>query len=861
MKDERDDYLHLDNSEDEKDHNSELEEDLEEFEDDEEMEGREDSFAQRILSKDVSKIRLAGMYRDWFLDYASSVILDRAVPHLEDGFKPVQRRILHAMKRMDDGRMNKVASIIGETMKFHPHGDQSIGAALVELGQKELLIDMQGNWGNILTGDSAAAPRYIEARLSKFALEVVFNPKTTEWMRSYDGRNDEPITLPVKFPLLLAQGTEGIAVGLNTKILPHNFNELIDASILYLKNEPFVLMPDFPTGGLADCSRYSEGMRGGKVKVRARIEKSDRKTLTITEIPYTKTTGKIIESIREAIDAGKIRVKKVEDNTASQAEIIVHLQPEASPDKTIDALYAFTSCEVSISPNACVISDDKPHFMSVNDILKKSTDRTKELLENELRILLRELQDAWHAASLERIFIENRLYLNIEECETWEAVISTIDTSLDPWKGLLRRAVVYDDIVKLTEIKIKRISKYDARKADDLIRSLEKEMTEVQQNLGQIVQYTIRYFESIKKRYGGNFPRLTELTSFESIEATKVAAATKKLYVDRVEGFFGTDSKLGEYISDCSDIDDVLIILQSGKYMVSGITEKKFAGRDIAHICIYKRNDKRTTYNVAYLDGVSGVTYVKRCWITSLIRDREYDLTQGTEGSRILYITVNPNGEAETIECRLSDKYRLKKTDSFSYNFADLAIRGRGTRGNLLTKYRLRDIRCKKVGESTLGGMDIWIDLDVNRLNSESRGKHLGSFDASERILAIYGNGTFETLEVSSSTRFQDELLIVEKFDPQKIFSIVYYDGDKNFYYLKRCHLDPVEAPTSLIGESNGAKFIALSTESQPTLMVHFIGRVSEEINVEEFVGVKSFRARGKRISTHRVKKLEFSKK
>lgn len=821
-----------------------------------------ESFTQRILSKDLSKLRLAGMYRDWFLDYASSVILDRAVPHLEDGLKPVQRRILHSMKRMDDGRMNKVASIIGETMKFHPHGDQSIGASLVELGQKELLIDMQGNWGNILTGDSAAAPRYIEARLSKFALEVVFNPKTTEWMKSYDGRNDEPITLPVKFPLLLAQGTEGIAVGLNTKILPHNFNELLDASISYLKNEPFDLFPDFPTGGLADCSQYAGGQRGGKVKVRARIVKTDRKTLTITEIPFTKTTGKIIDSIREANDAGKIRIKRVEDNTAAQAEIIVHLQPEASPDKTIDALYAFTACEVSISPNACVISDDKPHFMSVDEILKISTERTKNLLRQELEISLKELEDSWHSASLERIFIENRLYLNIEECETWEAVVSTIDTSLEPWKSQLRRPVEYDDIVRLTEIKIKRISKYDSKKADDLIKSIEKEMEEVQTNLGRLVDYTIKYFEGIKKRYGGKFPRLTELTSFETIEATKVVAATKKLYVDRENGFFGTDSKLGEFVNDCSDIDDALIILRTGEYVISGIAEKKFVGKDILYINVYKRNDTRTSFNLAYIDGVSGVTYVKRCQITSLIRDKEYNLTQGTEGSKILYLSVNPNGEAEVIECKLSDRYRLKKSNTFSFDFSTLAIRGRGTRGNVLTKYKLKEIRCKMEGESTLGGLNVWIDLDVNRLNTEERGQYLGEFTPKERVLAIYSDGTYETLEANASSRFQGDPLLVEKFDAAKVYTIAYFEGEKQFYYLKRCALEPAELPTSLIGDDKASRLVALTDEEKPTLVVHFGGkyanRVNDIINAEEFISVKSARARGKRITTYDVEKLEF---
>lgn len=825
---------------------------------------RDASFAQRISSPEISRLRLAGMYRDWFLDYASSVILDRAVPHLEDGLKPVQRRILHSMKRMDDGRMNKVASIIGETMKFHPHGDQSIGASLVELGQKELLIDMQGNWGNILTGDDAAAPRYIEARLSKFALEVVFNAKTTEWMKSYDGRNDEPITLPVKFPLLLAQGTEGIAVGLNTKILPHNFNELLDASIHYLKDEPFELMPDFPTGGLADCSRYAEGQRGGKVKIRARIAKTDRKTLTITEIPFTKTTGKIIESIREANDAGKIRIKRVEDNTAAQVEIIVHLLPEASPDKTIDALYAFTACEVSLSPNACVISEEKPHFMSVNDILKISTDRTKDLLRQELAIRLKELEDAWHAASLERIFIENRLYLNIEECETWEDVISTIDSSLTPWKHLLHREVVYDDIVKLTEIKIKRISKYNSYKAEEQIRSFEQEMGLVRHNLEHLVAYAISYFEGIKKSYGKRFPRRTELTSFESIEATRVVAATKKLYVDRANGFIGTDSKLGEFVCDCSDIDDALVILRSGEYTITAIAEKKFVGEEIIHVGVYKRNNERTCYNVIYIDGVSGITYVKRCAITSVIRDRVYNLTQGTAGSSVLYLSVNPNGEAEVVECKLSDKYRLKRGNTFPFDFASVGIRGRGTRGNVLTKYKLQEIWCKEEGGSTLGGLKVWIDLDINRLNTEGRGKYLGEFLPNERILAVYSDGKYETLETNESTRFQGDPLVVEKFDPSKVFSIVYYDGEKNFYYMKRCPLEITSLPTTLIGDDQHSRLVDISGEADARLFVQYgknhAYKGVDTLNADEFIGVKSFRAKGKRITTYDVDKLYFSK-
>lgn len=818
-------------------------------------------FITRLNSPDSTRLQLTGMYRDWFLDYASYVILERAVPHLDDGLKPVQRRILHSMKRLDDGRYNKVANIIGHTMQFHPHGDSSIGNALVQMGQKELLIDMQGNWGNILTGDSAAAPRYIEARLSKFALEVVYNNKTTEWMKSYDGRNLEPVTLPVKFPLLLAQGAEGIAVGLASKILPHNFNELIDASIKHLENRPFVLYPDFPTGGLADCERYNDGMRGGVVKVRAKIDKIDRRTLVIKELPFSKTTGNIIESIRRANDTGKIRVRKVEDNTAATAEIVVHLYPDSPPDKAIDALYAFTDCEISISPNSCVIHEEKPRFLPISDILRANTDRTLQLLKQELEIRLQELENQWHFSSLERIFIENRLYLTIEECETWESVISTIDEALNPWKHLLRREVVYDDIVKLTEIKIKRISKYDAKKADELIKSTEEEMEAVRKNIENIVPYTIAYYKEIKKKYGAKFPRLTELTSFESIEATRVVAATRKLYVDRENGFFGTDSKLGEYVCDCSDIDDIIVILRSGKYMIAPVQEKRFYGPDIIHLDVYNRNDKRTIYNLAYVDGVSGISYVKRCAIGALIREREYDLTQGTPSSRIHYLSVNPNGEAEVIEIRLSDRYKVKNK-TFDFDFATLAIRGRGTQGNLLTKLQIKNIRCKEQGESTLAGLKLWFDPDVNRLNVEERGKFLGEFEPSDRVLAVYPNGTYETLIFDPSTRFEQDPLIVEKFDPEKVYSVAYYEGEKKYYYLKRCPLEQVDSPTSIIGESQGSKLHAISNLSDAKLKVYYRsgGRVQPEelVDAEEFIGVKSLRARGKRISTNPIRKLEF---
>ncbi|TCN73249.1 DNA gyrase/topoisomerase IV subunit A [Acetobacteroides hydrogenigenes] len=813
------------------------------------------------LMGETKKYRLSGMYKDWFLDYASYVILERAVPHIEDGLKPVQRRIMHAMKKMDDGRYNKVANIIGYTMQYHPHGDASIGDALVQLGQKDLLVDCQGNWGNILTGDSSAAPRYIEARLSKFAGDVVFNPKTTEWMASYDGRNQEPVTLPVKFPLLLAQGVEGIAVGLASKILPHNFIELIDASIAHLRGEDFELYPDFPTAGMVDVLRYNDGLRGGAVKVRAKINKLDKKTLVITEIPFGKTTSSVIESIIKANDKGKIKIKKVDDNTARDVEIVIHLANDVSPDITIDALYAFTDCEVSISPNACVIIDKRPHFIGVKEMLRRSTDRTKELLRMELDIRLRELEEGWHMSSLEKIFIENRIYNSIEECETWEAVIETIDRGLDPFKPMLRREVTTDDIVKLTEIKIKRISKFDTKKADEYIRGLEVEMDEVKNHLAHLIEYTIAYFENIRKKYGKGRERKTEIRSFDVIQATQVVVANEKLYVNRKEGFFGTNLKKEEYVCDCSDIDDVIVFLRDGKYIITKVTDKGFVGKDIIHIAVFKKNDSRTIYNIVYRDGKNGPIYMKRCAITGITRDKEYDMTKGTAGSSILYMSANPNGEAEVLKVYFKPRPRLKKL-IVDLDFSELAIKGRSSMGNIFTRYAIHKVVLKEKGVSTLGGQNIWFDDTIRRLNAEGRGTHLGEFLSNDRILVVAKNGTYYTTSYELTNRYEDEILRIEKFDPEKVFSITYYDGEQKFFYVKRCSLEASDRPSELVGEHKASYIVEVNDDDYPQLEVTFGGanasRPAEHIDVDEFIGVKSSKAKGKRVSTYEVGKLEF---
>ncbi len=800
---------------------------------------------------------LSGMYQDWFLDYASYVILERAVPHISDGLKPVQRRILYSMKRMDDGRFNKVANIIGHTMQFHPHGDASIGDALVQLGQKELLVESQGNWGNILTGDGAAAPRYIEARLSKFALEVAFNNKTTEWMNSYDGRNREPVILPVKFPLLLAMGVEGIAVGLSSKILPHNFNELIDASISYLQGKPFVLYPDFPTGGMIDVSRYNDGVRGGAVKVRARIEKVDKKGLVITEVPFGRTTSSLIESIVKANDRGKIKVRKIDDNTAGGVEIVIQLQSGVSPDKTIDALYAFTDCELSISPNACVITDEnKPAFLGVSDILRHSADQTVKLLTRELEIRKAELDEEWHFSSLEKIFIEKRIYRDIEECETWEAVIDAIDKGLQPYKKLFRREITHDDIIKLTEIKIKRISKYDSSRADEHIRGIEAGLEEVINHLANIIPYSINYYRQIKKKFGKNAERRTEIRSFETIEATKVVAANAKLYVNRQEGFIGTGLKKDEYVCDCSDIDDVIVIRKDGSYLITRVAEKQFVGKDVIHVQVFLRNDTRTIYNVVYQDGRDGPCYMKRCALTGLTRDKEYNLGRNTSGTRVLYLSANPNGEAEVIRVYHKPKARLKKL-IFEFDFGELAIKGRGSMGNILTRNPVHKISLKEKGLSTLGGRKLWFDDAVMRLNVDGRGKFLGEFASDEMLLVVTRGGWFRTSGTDLSLHFEDDLLLLEKFRESKIFSAVYWDREQEYYYVKRFAFEETDRLQCFISDSEGSKLVSLTEVEYPRLEISFggknEGRSPEIIEVAGFIGVKSFRAKGKRLSNYSV--------
>ena len=815
----------------------------------------------KLTGDGAKKVQVSGMFKEWFLDYASYVILERAVPHLDDGLKPVQRRILHSMKRLDDGRYNKVANIIGYTMQYHPHGDASIGDALVQLGQKDLLIDMQGNWGNILTGDGAAAPRYIEARLSKFALDVVFNPKTTEWMLTYDGRNQEPVTLPIKFPLLLAQGVEGIAVGLASKILPHNFNEIIDAAILHLKGKDFELYPDFPTGGYIDCSRYNDGLRGGVVKIRAKIEKLDRRTLVIKDIPFSKTTTTLIDSILKANDKGKIKIKKIDDNTAQNVEIHIHLSPDISPDKTIDALYAFTDCEISLSPNSCIIYDNKPRFMGVKEILRTSVERTKHLLTRELEIRLSELEENWHMSSLEKIFIENRIYNSIEECETWESVIETIDRGLEPFKKLLRREVTRDDIIKLTEIKIKRISKYDSFKANEQIKGLEEEMEEVKNHLANIVAYAINYFQQIKKKYGKGRERKTEIRSFDTIEATKVVVANEKLYVNREEGFFGTGLKKDELVGECSDIDEVIVILKNGKYVITKVSEKAFFGKNIQHISVFKRNDSRTIYNVLYRDGRNGAIMMKRCAITGVTRDKEYNITKGTEGSEVIFLSYNPNGEAEVLKVFLKPRPRLRSL-IMELDFSQIAIKGRQSQGNIFTRYAIHKVQVKEKIGSTLGGIKVWFDWDVFRLNNDGRGELIGEFQSSDRLLVVNKNGEYYLSGIDPSTHFSDNILMIEKYKEDKVYSATYFDGEQGFFYVKRFTFEPTDRVQSFISNGNKSYLVELNDDTSPCLMVTFGGKNSgkdpEQIDVEEFIGVKSHKAKGKRISSLPIKTAKF---
>ena len=806
---------------------------------------------------------LSGMYQDWFLDYASYVILERAVPYVNDGLKPVQRRILHAMREMDDGRYNKVANIIGQTMQYHPHGDASIGDALVQLGQKELLIDSQGNWGNILTGDGSAAPRYIEARLSKFALEVVFNPKTTNWKLSYDGRNKEPITLPVKFPLLLAQGVEGIAVGLASKILPHNFNELIDASIAYLKEEEFEILPDFPTGGSADFSKYNDGLRGGAVKVRAKIDKVDNKTLAITELPFGKTTTTLIESVIKANDKNKIKVKRIDDNTADRVEILVHLGAGVSSDKTIDALYAFTDCEVSISPNACIIENDKPLFIGVSEILIRNTNQTRSLLKLELEIRKRELEESWHFASLEKIFIEERIYKDkeFEQAESMDEAIAHIDKRLDPWKPQLMREITRDDILKLMEIRMARILKFNTDKANSYIQSIEDEIEEINRKIENITNFTIEYFQRIKDKYGKDRQRKTEIRSFENIVASKVVVANEKLYFDKDEGFMGTSLRKAEYVCDCSDIDDIIVFRKDGTYFVTRVADKAFIGKNIQHIAVFKKNDKRTIYNVVYRDGRQGTFYMKRFAVTGMTRDKEYDLTKGTAGSRIWYFSANPNGEAEVLKVTLKQKARLKKLN-FEIDFSELAIKGRGAMGNILTKNDVHKISLKEKGVSTLGGRKIWFDPDVYRLNSDSRGKFLGEFQGEDKILVLYKNGDYQLYNFDLSNHFDPDILAIEKFDSKKILSVVYYDAELEFYYVKRFEIDEIMGRRiGFIGDHVDNKLVSVTWVRYPRLEIEFggknVSRDNEIIEVSEFIGVKSHKARGKRLTNYEVENIK----
>ena len=828
----------------------------------EELDSLEEQNQEQNKKQSHRILHLSGMYKNWFLDYASYVILERAVPDINDGLKPVQRRILHAMYRLDDGRFNKVANIIGHTMQFHPHGDASIGDALVQLGQKELLIETQGNWGNILTGDSSAAPRYIEARLSKFAKEVVFNPKTTNWKLSYDGRNKEPIALPVKFPLLLAQGVEGIAVGLASKILPHNFNELIDASIRHLQGKDFELLPDFLTGGMADFSRYNEGLRGGKIRLRARIHQEDKKTLIITEIPFTTNTGSLIDSIVSANDKGKIKIKKIDDNTAENVEIVIHLASNVSPDQTIDALYAFTNCEVSISPNSCVIADNKPQFISVKEILRYNTDHTVSLLKLELEIRMQELMDQWHNYSLEKIFIENRIYLKIEKCETWDCVISTIDKGLDPFKKLLRRKVTHDDLVRLTEIKIKRISKYNAFKAEDQIKAIEAEMDEVQNHLDHLIDYSINYFKQIKKKYGKGRERKTEIRNFDTINANMVAVANQKLYVNRDEGFVGTSLKKDEFVRECSDIDDIIVFRENGTFQVIKVASKVFVGEGIIHVNVFKKNDDRTIYNMIYRDGKRGNYFVKRFAVKGVTRDKEYDLTQGTEGSKVIYFSANPNGEAEIVKINLRPRPKLKKLH-FDFDFSELAIKGRSSRGNTLSKNAIKNIVKREEGVSTLAARDIWYDDTVRRLNTSERGQYLGAFQGDDKILTILSTGEFKLTGYDLQTHFDDNMVHIEQFDTRKIISVVYLDGEQNRYYLKRFQIGEdavINRKYSFIPDSKGSKMILFTLDYLPRIEVELIKKDGNEIEIvlpADFIGVKSYKAKGKRLSNKDIKKAK----
>ena len=825
------------------------------------MENSEE-YAQEDQIHDIMPV--SGMYESWFLEYASYVILERAVPAIEDGLKPVQRRILHSMKEMDDGRYNKVANIIGSTMQYHPHGDAAIGDAIVNLGQKDLLIDTQGNWGDVNTGDGAAAPRYIEARLSKFALDVLYNPQTTEWQLSYDGRKNEPVTLPSKFPLLLAQGVEGIAVGLSTKILPHNFNELIDASMAYLKGKKFTLYPDFLTGGKIDISDYKKGERGGKVRVRARIEQIDNKQLAIKDIPYGTTTMSLMESIVKANDKGKIKIKKVIDNTARDVEIIVQLAPGQSPDITIDALYAFTDCEVSISPNACVIVDEKPQFTTVDEILKICTDQTVHLLRRELEIKKHELLEKLLFSSLEKIFIENRIYRDIEECETWQAVLETIDQGLEPFKPDFYREITQDDIIRLTEIRIKRISKFDSFKADELMKKLEEDLKETEYNLAHIIEFAIEYYERLKEKYGNGKERKTEIASFDNITATVVAANNAKLYVNRTEGFAGYGMKKDEFVCDCSDIDDIIAIRRDGKFMVARISDKIFMGKDILYIGIWKKGDDRMIYNLAYLDGKTGRSMVKRFAVTAITRDKEYDLTKGEKGSKILWLTANPNGEAEVVRIKLSQNSRAR-AKVFDFNFADLDIKGRSAQGNILSRYPIKKIELKSQGVSTLSGLDIWYDQSVGRLNKEDRGQYVGNFNGDDRILTIYRDGTYELTNFELTNHFENQnLLVITKFDPDHIVTAIHQDGATKVYFIKRFLIETITENKrfGFVNETRGSKLVFVSLRDEVLVKINHKKsgekRLSEEeMKLSDLIEIKGWKAQGNKFLSDQIKSIE----
>ena len=820
----------------------------------------------KLLGENSRKFKLSGMFKDWFLDYSSYVILYRAVPHIVDGMKPVQRRVLHAMWKIDDGRYTKVANIVGQAMQYHPHVDQSILGALVQMGQKNYLIDCQGNWGNILTGDSNAAPRYIEARLTKFAKEVVFNPKTTNWMTSYDGRNQEPVELPIKFPLLLAQGAEGIAVGLASKILPHNFNELIDASVAHLQGKDFELYPDFPTGGYADCSKYMKGQRGGVVKVRAKIEKLDKNTLAINEIPFGKTTHIIIDSILKAKDKGKIKIKKIDDLTTDKANILIHLPNDVSPDKTIDALYAFTDCEVSISPNTCVIVDHKPQFLSVDDVLRYSTDHTKSLLGQELQIRLDELENDWHYSSLEKIFFENKVYKILEgDAKTWEDQLDEVFAKMLEYQGLLKRPITMEDIHKLVEKPVRKISKFDTKAVDEKLRGIEDEMEEVQNHLDNLTEFTINYFKNLKKKYGKEYPRQTELTGFESIAVTKVVSNNAKLYANKAEGFVGIALKKednAELICDCSDLSEIIVIHKDGKYVVTKVSEKAFFGKDILYVGLFDRNDQRTIYNVIYREGKTSLSYAKRFAVTSVTRDKQYDITQGTPGSEILWFTVNHNGEAETVKIYFRQKSKLKKLID-EYDFSQLLIKGRASRGNLVSKNQIQKIQLKSKGVSTIGGKDIWFDEDIQRLNEDGRGLHLGQFITGDHILAIFKDGTYYTTSFDMSNRYQGDLLKIEKLDLNKTYTALYYDKGVGSFYVKRFSFDVSDnTAVSFISDTKGSYLVAISDDKHPQFEITFGGkhahREQENVDAEEFIGKKGVQAKGKKVSAMDVKSVKF---